>query len=93
MQESIAEWLPAFEDEGEIKSNYEYYVLYFKSKLEVSSQSCNPSCMYTNLCNVAVQQKMPGCKCLFLPNDLCTGLGYLGRLNALVDSDSEDTMQ
>ena len=29
--------------------------------------------------------------CLFLPNDLCTRLGYLGRLHAMADSDSEDT--
>ena len=29
--------------------------------------------------------------CLFLPNDLCTRLENLGKLNALADSDSEDT--
>ena len=29
--------------------------------------------------------------CLFLPYDLCTRLENLGWLNALTDSDSEDT--
>ena len=33
MQETIAEWLTAVEDEGKIKSNYE--VLYTNSKLKV----------------------------------------------------------
>ena len=45
-----------------------------------------PAC--TNLPNVAIQQNMPGCAC-FLPNDLCTRLGYLGRLHVMADS--EDT--
>ena len=50
--------------------------------MEENSQSCNLSCMYTNICNVATQQRLY----LFLSDDLCTRVEYLGRLNALADS-------
>ena len=39
--------------------------------MEVNSQPCN-HCMYTNLCNAAIQRKLSGCTCLFLTNNLCT---------------------
>ena len=42
---------------------------------------------YIYLRNVAIQQNLQGAS--FLQNDLCTRLGYLGRLHAMADS--EDT--
>ena len=43
---------------------------------------------YYNSKLMVIWQMLPGC---VVSNNLCTRLGYLGRLNALADSDSEDT--